>query len=96
MERLFKNSKRLMASLGLVAFLMVAGWQFGIGSTESQFSETEVALENALEGSGGSGSWTCYSTYSECWFWGCSTIYRCGSTCETVSADAFMDASTCQ
>jgi len=29
MERLFKNSRKLLASLGVVAFLMVASWQFG-------------------------------------------------------------------
>jgi hypothetical protein len=53
MERLFKNSRRLMASLEVVAFLMVAGWQFGIGSTEPVFTETQEALENAIAGSGG-------------------------------------------
>lgn len=41
-----------MASLGVVAFLMVAGWQVGVGSAEAVFSETEVALENAVAGSG--------------------------------------------
>lgn len=30
---------------------MVAGWQFGFGSAEAVFSETEVAMENAKEGS---------------------------------------------
>ncbi len=40
-----------MASLGVVAFLMVAGWQFGFGSAEAVFSETEVAMENAVAGS---------------------------------------------
>ncbi len=37
MERLFKNSKRLMASLGMAAFLMVASWQFGVGADSSLF-----------------------------------------------------------
>lgn len=51
MERLFKNSRKLLASLGVVAFLMVAGWQFGLGGSEAVFSETENALENAVVGS---------------------------------------------
>jgi len=31
---------------------MVAGWQFGVSGTEAVFSETEVALEKAIAGSG--------------------------------------------
>lgn len=52
MKRLLKNSRILLASLGVVAFLMVAGWQFGIGDSEAAFSETKVALENSFGGSG--------------------------------------------
>ncbi|MFO7825584.1 MAG: hypothetical protein R6V72_16720 [Cyclobacterium sp.] len=51
MERLFKNSRKLLASFGVVAFLMVAGWQFGVGATGAVFSESELALENAVAGS---------------------------------------------
>ena len=47
-----KNSKKGMAVLGAVAFMLVAGWQFGVSGREAVFSETEVALENAVEGSG--------------------------------------------
>ena len=53
MERLFKNSRRLIASLGVAAFLMVAGWQVGLSGTDAVFSETELALENAVANSGG-------------------------------------------
>ena len=52
MMRWMKNSKKGMAVLGAVAFMLVAGWQFGISSTESVFSEREVAIELAIEGSG--------------------------------------------
>ena len=38
-----------MAVLGAVAFMLVAGWQFGVSGTEAVFSETEVALENAQD-----------------------------------------------
>ncbi|WP_375585730.1 hypothetical protein [Cyclobacterium xiamenense] len=57
MERLFKNFKRLMASLGVVAFLMVAGWQVQVGwgtsHSEAQvdFNKKIEALELAFAGS---------------------------------------------
>ena len=51
MMRWIKNSKKGMATLGAVAFMLVAGWQFGVSGTEAVFSETEVALENAIAGS---------------------------------------------
>ena len=51
MEKLFNNSKRWLTALGVVAFLMVAGWQVGANGTEEVFAETEVALENAVAGS---------------------------------------------
>jgi len=44
-----------MSTLGAVAFMLVAGWQFGISGTETPFSEKEVALENAIAGSGYNG-----------------------------------------
>jgi hypothetical protein len=49
--RWIKNSKKGMAVLGAVAFMMVAGWQFGVSGTEAPFSEKEVALEKAIAGS---------------------------------------------
>jgi hypothetical protein len=52
MEKLVNQSKRWMATLGVVAFLMVAGWQVGADGTQEVFAETEVALENAVAGSG--------------------------------------------
>ena len=52
MMRWIKNSKKGMAVLGAVAFMLVAGWQFGVSGTEAVFSETEVALEKAIAGSG--------------------------------------------
>ncbi len=51
MEKLFKNSKRLMASLGVVAFLMVAGWQVGVSGSAAPFLNSDLALENAIAGS---------------------------------------------
>ncbi|GAB2991249.1 hypothetical protein GCM10027284_04700 [Cyclobacterium sediminis] len=52
-----------MAAFGAVAFMLVAGWQFGMGSTEAPFSEKEVALEKAIARSGGPGaSVVCYDS----------------------------------
>ncbi|SHM42752.1 hypothetical protein SAMN04488057_101420 [Cyclobacterium lianum] len=50
MERLFKNSRKLLASLGVVAFLMVAGWQFGSAYT------IEIADKEEIEAFASSGT----------------------------------------
>jgi hypothetical protein len=68
MERLFKNSRKLLASLGVVAFLMVAGWQVGADGTGELFSETEVALDNAKAGSGTMPGWNIYIRYATALF----------------------------
>lgn len=61
MKTWLKNSRKLMAAFGAVAVMLVAGWQFGVSGTEGEFSEREVALEKAVEGSG-SGQWVCCGT----------------------------------
>ena len=71
MEKLFKNSKRWMSAFGVVAFLMVAGWQVGADGTNDVFTETEVALENAVAGSGSGPTLkksycSSHKTYYEC------------------------------
>jgi len=53
--RWMKNSKKGMAALGVVAVMLVAGWQFGDNGAEAPFSATEVALETAVAGSGAGG-----------------------------------------
>lgn len=95
MEKLFKNSKRWMTAFGVAAFLMVAGWQVGADGTHQVFTETEVALENAIEGSGG--GIECYQIINECWIFGCSKVYRCipGGTCETERADDWSNPGSC-
>ncbi|WP_373523927.1 hypothetical protein [Aquiflexum sp.] len=67
MLTLFKNFKIGMIAFGAIVFMMVAGWQFGVGGTEEVFSDKEVALENALAGSGG--EWVCCQSFST----GCPT-----------------------
>jgi len=51
MEKLSFLRKGWMASLVIFAFLFVAGMNFGT-QQETEFYETEVALENAIAGSG--------------------------------------------
>ena len=48
-----KIFNRWLAAFGVAAFLMVAGWQVGLSGTDAVFSETELALENAVANSGG-------------------------------------------
>ncbi|WP_375585736.1 hypothetical protein [Cyclobacterium xiamenense] len=89
MGRLLKNSRKLLASLGVVAFLMVAGWQFGLGGSKAVFSETEKALENAVAGS--LVAYGCKYTGSfadECKY-GSYLIYKC-------TAQTIMLPSTCE
>lgn len=59
MKKWFKNSIKKMVTLGVVAFMLVAGWQFGISGTEPPFSEKEVALVKAIARSGGNGGVCC-------------------------------------
>jgi hypothetical protein len=56
MIKWIKNSKKGMAVLGAVAFMMVVGWQFGVSSTEAVFPKTEVALQISVAGSGMGGN----------------------------------------
>ena len=57
--RWVKNSKKGMTVLGAVAFMLVAGWQFGVSGTEAVFSDKEVALEKAIAGSNEYGGVCC-------------------------------------
>jgi len=39
---------------------------------------------------------TCYSTFNNCWFWDCSTIWQCDVVeCVKVSCDSQSDAGKC-
>lgn len=60
MLTLFKSFKIGMIAFGAIVFMMVAGWQFNLRGTEEVFSDKEVALENAIAGSGE--QWVCCKT----------------------------------
>jgi hypothetical protein len=52
MVTLVKKFKTGMIAFGAMAFMMLAGWQFGVSGTDEVFTDKEVALENAFAGSG--------------------------------------------
>jgi hypothetical protein len=52
MVTLFKKSRIGLVALGAMALMAIAGWQFGSNGTQEEFSGKEVAMENAIAGSG--------------------------------------------
>jgi hypothetical protein len=56
------------------------------------FQTNNEAVSKDLEG----GGVVCYSSVNDCYFWGCWTVYRCGSECSSVSADEVADQGQCQ
>jgi hypothetical protein len=81
---LFKKFKIGMVAFGAMAFMMLAGWQFGVSGTDEVFTDKEVALENAIAGSGGgchqamrrcNGVMTAYTCISDHTAWSCSQYY---------------------
>jgi len=92
--------KKILATVVAVAIAAVAVINMDLVSSRKQEALSAVHLANieALaqgESGGSSGMFTCYSTYNNCWFWNCSTIYRCGNPCETARADSWYDQGTC-
>ncbi len=76
MKRWIKSSKKGMAVLGAVAFMLVAGWQFGFSGTEKVFTEIGLALEHSVAGSSG----LYYKDYELCSRYGYSCqelVYKC-------------------
>ena len=57
MVTLLKKSRIGLVALGAMALMAIAGWQFGSNGTQEEFSGKEVAMENAIAGSGGG---TCF------------------------------------
>lgn len=82
-------------------FILINGIISGIFIAKNTLPATysDLLLENldalAKDNEDNSGSYTCYSTFNNCWFWNCSTIYRCGNPCEDASADAYSDKGSC-
>lgn len=83
-------------------FIVITMFSLAINIRVSQKNGTNyLLLENvealaSSETGGSSGTFTCYSTYNNCWFWNCSTIYRCGNPCTDATADDYSDSGTCR
>jgi hypothetical protein len=76
MVTLFKKFKIGMFALGAMSLMMVAGWQFGVSGTDEVFTNKEVALENAIAGSGSDLKYV-YGTIVVCGGGGCDTFDVC-------------------
>lgn len=74
MKKWINNSKKLMTAFGAAAFMLVAGWQFGLSGTDAPSSEKEVALENAIQGSGNE---DCKWKQVDCPGWGGGSYEAC-------------------
>ena len=84
MVTLLKKSKIGLVALGAMALMAIAGWQFGSNGTQEEFSGKEVAMENAIAGSGGGchqamrycdGVMTAYTCIKPHTAWSCSQFY---------------------
>jgi hypothetical protein len=80
MVTLFKNFKIGMVAFGATAFMMVAGWQFGVSGTEELFSDKEVALENAIAGSIPADGCAYTGHWDDTCSWGPYSVIRCKNT----------------
>jgi hypothetical protein len=75
MAKLSFYKKGWTASIVVLAFLLVAGMNFGT-QQNAEFYETEVALENAIAGSGSDLKYV-YGTIVVCGGGGCDTFDVC-------------------
>ena len=89
MKKLMKRPLKVIAA---TMFMVALGYGVATNSKVSELSSlvnlsalSSVSAQGETGGS--SSSWTCFSTYSHCWFWRCSSIYYCGNPCTSVSAD---------
>jgi hypothetical protein len=95
-----KRIKMFFMCLFAVAMIAVGVTVFNFNLNAQGDGLSDLALANiealAQNEGGSSGSFTCYSTYSECWIFGCSKIYRCGNPCSDARADSWSDNGTCK
>jgi len=89
--------KKILGGIAVLAVAALAAWNLNLDSKTNGMSDVKLANVEALadtEG-GSSGTFTCYSTYNDCWFWNCTTIYRCGNPCTDAKADSYGDIGQC-
>ena len=94
--------KRPLKIIAAAMFMVALGYGVATNSKVSELSSfinlsalSSVSAQGEEGGGGSSGSWPCFSTYSYCWFWRCSSIYYCGNPCTSVSADDWDLRGTC-
>ena len=91
--------RKIIGGMAVLIIATVAMFNVNIGSKSSKLSDISLTNVEALaegdEAGGSSGTFTCYSRFNNCWFWDCSTIYRCGNPCTTESADDWGDIGQC-
>ena len=82
--------------IGAIIIAIVMMFNLNLSRTDGTFEFRLANIEVLAQTEGGSsGTFKCYSTYNNCWFWNCSTIYRCGNPCSDVSADSYGDMGDC-
>ncbi|MDR2911255.1 MAG: NVEALA domain-containing protein [Bacteroidales bacterium] len=89
--------RKVISIIGLVALAAIVAFNVNLNSNGESLSDFALANVEALalDEGGSSGTFTCYSTYNRCSFWGCSTVYRCGNPCTDASSDNYSDQGTC-
>jgi hypothetical protein len=87
---------KIIGALVLITWLFINfNWRRSKENSSDILLKNVFAIAQAQAEGGSSGTWTCYSTYNNCWFWNCSTIYRCGNPCTSVSADDWSNNGVC-
>ncbi|MCY4778298.1 NVEALA domain-containing protein [Sphingobacterium sp. UT-1RO-CII-1] len=89
--------KKILGAVAVIAIAAVATFNMNINNNDELSAISLANVEAIAQGEtgGSSGTFTCYSTYNNCLFWDCSTIYRCGNPCQNASADSWSNQGTC-
>ncbi|MDR1737622.1 MAG: NVEALA domain-containing protein [Candidatus Symbiothrix sp.] len=94
--------KKIICGIAVLAIAAVAAVNVTKSNTRTTaLTDLQLANVEALASdehpSGGSSEVDCFSVTNNCWFWNCSTVYRCTVTepCYTVSCDAYSYPGKC-
>jgi len=93
--------KKFFWSCVAAALIGVATIYVALSKKFKQLSDLQSANIEVLatdeHPSGGSSEIDCFSVTNNCWFWNCSTVYRCSVTdaCPAVSCDDYSSPGKC-
>jgi hypothetical protein len=94
--------KKVFKIFGLAMIVGLAGYNVNLALNTNESCDAKIKNAEALADNenGESGTSTdsvvCYNTYSECWFWACSYIWRCsGINCYNQKCDEQSDKGSC-